>query len=369
MKEIDTLFFELIRIAIGTQDNLSRLPYSKEWKLLYEMAKKQSIVGICFAGIQRLGADADDGFARIGLPEMLYLKWMGMAAKILQKNQTVDEQCVILGKMLKAEGYKYTLLKGQGVGQLYAEHLIGLRQSGDIDVLMWKEGMSDEKNRKAVIAYAHSIDQEAKASEHHVAVKVFKETEVEMHYAPAYMCNPVANRRFRQWSERMKVNVETLENLEIDVPCVEFNIVFMLAHTFRHYMSEGVGLRQLMDYYFVLRTSPVRGERLEIRETLRSLNMLKFAGSVMWVMKEVFEMSEFFLICEPNERLGRKLLAHVMKGGNFGHHNTETVASKASHVGRFVNQLVQDMKLAVDYPGEALWAPLSMIREFVRIRI
>lgn len=100
--------------------------------------------------------------------------------------------------------------------------------------------------------------------------------------------------------------------------------------------------------------------------------MLKFAGAVMWVIETVFvghDNDDLFLGIKPNERLGRKLLAHVMQGGNFGHHNTETVASKESHVGRFVNQVAQDLKLAIDYPAEALWAPISMIREFIRIRI
>ena len=80
---MDSLFYQLIRVAIGTQDSLSRLPSQKEWKALYDMAKKQSLVGVCFAALQRLGADADEGFARIGMSEMLYLTWMGMTAKRL----------------------------------------------------------------------------------------------------------------------------------------------------------------------------------------------------------------------------------------------------------------------------------------------
>ena len=118
---MNDLFFELIRVAIGTQERLSRLPKACEWGELYKMTKKQSLVGVCFAGLQQLGADADEGFARIGMSEMLYLTWMGMTAKIQQKNQTVDEQCVALQKRLSAEGIGSCVLKEQGVGQLYAE--------------------------------------------------------------------------------------------------------------------------------------------------------------------------------------------------------------------------------------------------------
>lgn len=79
---MDELFFELILVAICTQESLSRLPLAREWGELYKAAKKQSLVGVCFAALQRLGADADEGFARIGMSEIQYFTWMGMAAKI-----------------------------------------------------------------------------------------------------------------------------------------------------------------------------------------------------------------------------------------------------------------------------------------------
>lgn len=88
---MDSLFYQLIRVAIGTQDSLSRLPSQKEWKVLYDMAQKQSLIGVCFAALQRLGADSDEGFARIGMSEILYLTWVGMAATIQQKNEVVNK--------------------------------------------------------------------------------------------------------------------------------------------------------------------------------------------------------------------------------------------------------------------------------------
>ena len=68
-------------------------------------------------------------------------------------------------------------------------------------------------------------------------------------------------------------------------------------------------------------------------------------------------------------RYGRMLLAHIMDGGNFGKYKTATVASRHTHVGRFVNQLTHDLRLMWYYPREATWAPLSMIREFIRVRL
>ena len=102
---INQLFFELIQVALGTRVCLSHSPTGEEWKVLYEMAKKQSLVGVCFAGVQKLQTQRQEP------PEMLYLTWMGMAAKIQQRNETVNRQCVELQKRLSAEGVKSSILR------------------------------------------------------------------------------------------------------------------------------------------------------------------------------------------------------------------------------------------------------------------
>ena len=66
---------------------------------LYAMAKKQSLVGVCFAGVQRLQQQRQE------TPEMLYLTWMGMAAKIQQRNEVVDQQCKELWNVLHEAGF------------------------------------------------------------------------------------------------------------------------------------------------------------------------------------------------------------------------------------------------------------------------
>lgn len=60
---IEKLFFELIRVAIGTQDSLSHILTGKEWQIMYDIAKKQSLVGICFAGVQRLVDSEKDDYS------------------------------------------------------------------------------------------------------------------------------------------------------------------------------------------------------------------------------------------------------------------------------------------------------------------
>ena len=105
-------FFELIQVAIGTRICLYHTPSADEWGELYAMAKKQSLVGVCFAGVQRLYNDNVNEnpsnplnhLNPLNLPEMDYLRWMGMAAKIQQRNEVVDQQCKELWNVLHEAG-------------------------------------------------------------------------------------------------------------------------------------------------------------------------------------------------------------------------------------------------------------------------
>ena len=86
MTYTNKIFFELIQVAIGKRVCLSHTPSAAEWQTLYDMALKQSLVGICFAGVQKLQE------LQQAPPEMLYLQWMGMAAKIQQRNEVLNKR-------------------------------------------------------------------------------------------------------------------------------------------------------------------------------------------------------------------------------------------------------------------------------------
>lgn len=222
---MNELFFELIRVAIGTQDTLSRLPSASEWGKLYKLAKKQSLVGVCFAGLQRLRADADEGFARIGMSEELYFDWMGNTFMIQRKNGIVNQQCAELQAKLSAEGFRSCILKGQGVGQQYAENLHGLRQSGDIDVWLLPNYRESENSHIArVVRYARSINPKSHFSGKHVDLSAFEDTEVELHVTPAKMNCPWHNRRLQDWFSNSTGAIISMNGFSI--PDNAFNIVY-----------------------------------------------------------------------------------------------------------------------------------------------
>ena len=213
---MNELFFELIRVAIGTQERLSRVPSKKEWGRLFKMAERQRLLGICFYGVKKVASPKYDneaypqydneaspqpspegkGESKISIPGELYDYWLGTAALIQQQNQKVNKQCLEVGAKFQEAGIRYSILKGQGIAQLYNEgqrtkderqdesNSLGMfRQPGDIDVYV-------DCGREKAIEFADSIGQENTEWDYkHLHLKMLKDTEVEVHYRVEVLLN------------------------------------------------------------------------------------------------------------------------------------------------------------------------------------
>ena len=125
-----SLFVELIQIALGTRTVLSRLPSENDWQQIYEIAVKQSLVGVVLSGIEVIRAKN----AELSVPKMLLLQWIGEVQMIEQQNKKLNEAAGCLTSIFKNGGLRSCVLKGQGVARLYDGSLSLRRQPGDIDL-------------------------------------------------------------------------------------------------------------------------------------------------------------------------------------------------------------------------------------------
>ena len=359
---LSSIFYQLIRVAIGTQESLSRLPKEAEWGELFDMAVKQSLVGVCFAGVKRClerackddGLSLDQALTYLHIPSDLYYNWMGMAFQIEQRNAIVDAHCVELQESLAKVGVRSSILKGQGIAKLYDNELTSLRQSGDIDIYV-------DCGRDKAIELAQKIQDKVDWDIKHLHLKIFPDTAVEMHYRVEVLLNLRKNRKLQKWF--MEPEVASLifrESGEMVYPSVEFNLFYILLHIYRHFLYEGVGMRQLMDYYFVLKASQ-QVDRSTSLEVIESFGMKRFASGVMWIMKDVFGLSEESLICEPDEKEGRYILGEVMTGGNFGHHDERLSNSSKGKWSAIRKILKHNLHLLAHYPGDTIWAPVWIV--------
>ena len=364
---IENLFYQLLRMALGRQVCLPHTPNEQEWKALYELAKKQSLIGVCFAGVQKLQTQRQEP------PEMTYLTWIAMAAKIQQRNEVVSRQCVELQGQLAADGVRSCVLKGQGVGTLYRVHendnnqnssdLSMLRQSGDIDV--WVD-TDEEGALRWVKKYQRVLDFDYK----HVHLGVIEGTSVEVHYRPSTSRVPWYMKRVDHFTREKAcwTNAVALGDGMVNVPSLEFNLVFILQHIFGHLFAEEMTLKQYLDYYFVLKQAHVEGADVqEAYRWMQRMGMGIFARATMWLLREVFGMPEEWMICEADADEGRFLLDRVMakeqkaKSGEHG--------SVRWHLSVFWAQQSKNLHLLTHYPLEVLFSPIWLARHFFWKRI
>ena len=239
MKNIRNKFFQLLRLAIGTSSEIPDVK-SEEWVAIYEMAKKQSLLGIAFDGIEKMGN-------AVRMDSDLLMTWIGRCKQIERRNLQLNEAVVKVSEYFKKNGFEACILKGQGNALMYPKPLH--RTPGDIDI--WVSGKDSE-----VIRFVHSIAPDEKASYHHIDFPAYKGIPIEVHYRPCYLQNLICNKRLQRFFEE---RAEEQFSHRVDgefggfaVPTSHFNVVYQLVHVFGHLFQEGIGLRQILDYYFVV---------------------------------------------------------------------------------------------------------------------
>ena len=369
---MERMFFELIQVSLGTREKLSRVPSDAQWEALFDEADRQAIVGILLDGIQRLKVK-DEGCV-VNMSADLLLEWSWSAEMIKDQNKHLDQQTAEVWKMLKEAGLEAVVLKGQGVATFYGhtditdntDHLVSttnctndtnslasLRQCGDIDI--WVKG-----GYQKVCDFVQRTAPADDVAYHRFHYPIYEDTEVELHFRPTLMRNLFDDRKLARWYESFGAeSFVYLEEKGFAVPSAEFNRIFLLTHIYRHFLFEGVGLRQVMDLYFVLKNCPAEiKEKAEIGKTLKSFRMLRFAEAVMWVLHTQFGLEEKNLICGMNEKEGRFLLEEIMQTGNFGYDDRRYQYKRFF---KLRHHIAHGSHLLLHYPSEVLWTPIWLV--------
>ena len=409
MEKQHQIFFDFLRFCIGSESEIPSSLKEADWKELYRIAQKQCLVGILFDGIQKLPP------AEVGMSKDLLLQWMLQCQMLEKANVRLNDAAIQVSEWFRKKGFRTCILKGQGNALMYPNPYS--RTPGDIDI--WVEG-----GDKRVISFVRSISPHEKACYHHIEFPSYKGVEVEVHYRPSFLLCFWHNRKLQKYYERVKEEqfshrVMLGEQGEIAIPTAEFNLIFQLTHIYAHLMNEGIGLRQLLDYYFVLCdfykvyqnfsnpsvslskgsstfspspsssgsgdvtalwcSEPLRykvggpskvspdcagWDRLGVvQEELKELGLWKFAGAIMYIMQEVFGMPASRLIVPPNEKYGKFVLNEVLEAGNFGKHDARNRFGK-SKLGHNLQRVYRDMRLVRYFPAEALCEPLFRVWHF-----
>lgn len=346
-----TLFQELIQISLGQREFFSQKLTDNDWSELYKEAQRQSLVGVLLTGVETAVALGEDK------PKFL-MTWIAQVMALEKRNHLLNARCREITDIFNKQGKRTCVLKGQGVAKLYPNPL--RRQCGDIDI--WVEGDRDDiyKTLKAKWKVGETVI-------HHADVEIFKDTPTEIHFIPSFTYSPFLYRKYKKFFKRLGDGQFANYNATVGFayPTPYFNAVYSLMHIFHHVLHEGIGLRQLLDYYYILRSLD-QEQRAQVYNEIIHLGLAKFAVAVMYVEQEMFRLESEVLLCKPNEKLGKLLLAEIELAGNFGKYDERNQqVNRKSRMDVYLHNVKRNFVFFKFAPNEVLWAPIWKPCHFV----
>ena len=327
-----------------------------DWRQLYTFASRQALLGFCFDGIERLTKEFSEELKQNPMGRDLLMTWMGAAQQIRRQNVKVNAVAGELYSKFREDGLRCCILKGQGNALMYPNPYS--RTSGDIDV--WVNA-----SREQITEYAKKHFEIGDDIRFHHLETSFDGVPVELHFFPGIMNNPIYNVRLQKWFKRNAdlqcSNVVSLPDGigEIAIPTTAFNVIYQLTHLYHHFFDEGIGMRQIIDYYYVVSMLNVNCEMLTwLPKELKYLGLWKFAGAVMYVLHEALGLPEEKMIAPMDEKRGKLLLTEILNGGNFGKHFTKYGHfTQQGMAKKYFLKIWRNMHFVRFYPAEALSEP------------
>ena len=220
-----------------------------DWRQLYTFASRQALLGFCFDGIERLTKEFSEELKQNPMERDLLMTWMGASQQIRRQNMKVNAVAGKLYSKFREDGLRCCILKGQGNALMYPNAYS--RNPGDIDV--WVNASREQITEYAKKHFELGDD----IRYQHIETSV-DGVPVELHFFPCTMNNPIYNARLQKWFKRnvdlQCSNVVSLPDGigEIAIPTTAFNVIYQLTHLYHHFFDEGIGMRQIIDYYYVV---------------------------------------------------------------------------------------------------------------------
>ena len=241
--------FLFLNYCLGKKVDMSMVVAKIDWRQLYNFASRQALLGFCFDGIERLTKEFSEELKQNPMERDLLMTWMGAAQQIHRQNMKVNAVAGKLFSMLREDGMRCCVLKGQGNALMYPNPYS--RTPGDIDV--WVNA-----SRERIMEYAQKKFELGDDIRLQHLETSLDGVPVELHFFPCFMNNPIYHARLQKWFRRNAdlqcSNVVGLSDGagDIAIPTTAFNVIYQLTHLYHHFFDEGIGMRQIIDYFLVV---------------------------------------------------------------------------------------------------------------------
>lgn len=215
------MLIELLQVALGIRDSLSRIPQDAEWDNVYKLSVSHGVVGVLYGGIERLPKEHRPH-------KRLLLEWFAQAECYRRMYERQRKAVESLNELWRNKGLTVLELKGDSIGKFYPRP--DLRFSCDYDCLL-----SDyEQGNRLVEQKGVEINRDFYKN----SSFVWKGLHVENHQ----FCTPVRGNR------AMKRLETVLRRLVAENNTVDFNALFLMEHLWSHFFEDALMLKQLTDW-------------------------------------------------------------------------------------------------------------------------
>lgn len=344
------IFFSLLRLALDAEPTEISVEISEnDWKEIYHQSLRQGIVGVILVGIHKLTKQQP--------PIEILEDWMNEGFFIHQDNILLNKMSADISRLFREQGIRTIILKGQANAHLYSDPFC--RQPGDIDLLVEGNRQTTQKILKQM-----NLSSEDRTFTHHILLDAsnFNGVNVEIHFRPIN-CLPLfkGKKLIRYLGKIAFDQARKYDPADFDEPSTVFALLMQLSHLRSHFIHKGIGLRQLVDYYHLLKVCSAE-ERKKVSGKLGQFGLIPISGAVMWIMSFVFHLDPNYLLSKPDPYWGHHLLKVALDGGNFGKHGRMVTDPLPIYWIRnrlnFLNFLRFD-------PAEALWREFRYWKEAI----
>ena len=336
-KDMDNLnsYLEFLKFCINDNRPVPSCIKDIKWHSLLEFGVKHTISGI-FAPtvLMKNGKLTINDFQGNKPSDEDVMEWVFEDYRLRKLNTTMFERTQKASEWFYENGFRNCILKGQANAIMYPDPY--LRTSGDIDI--WLEGSRDKILEFTTKYYNRP------ATRLHVDFPMFRDVQVEVHFHPSSMLSPIKNKQLWKYFDSVadaQFNHKATSpdgKYSFYVPTNEFNLFYQIDHIFRHLVVRGIGLRQIIDYFFLLRKRYNDGATPEddkqLIKTLNKFNLHRFSRAMMYILHEVLGLDEKYLYTKPHEKEGKFLLSEILEGGNFGKYESRLDALVQKDISR-----------------------------------
>lgn len=356
-------YIELLKICLQETPQVSELLINMsnghiDWLDLLNFAAKQGVIGVYWHGIEHL---FDTPIPLNKPTDDEVMEWWGEVNDIKKRNEDLFKKTAFVSNTFRKEGFENCILKGQGNAIMYPDPF--LRTPGDIDI--WLKGTKEDITR-----YVNKMFPNKKGGKKHIEFPVFKDTLVEVHYIPNTLANSFAynyiKKLFKEAQERQMNNYAILPNgQKITVPTPDFNITYQLIHIMEHYLYEGITLKQMVDYFYVMKEFHL-WQKEQSDETcinnisiiLKKTGLSKFAKVIMYIMHEGLGLNAEYLYTDEDIKGGKLIFDSIVDEKDihsYTLHNMHNISQYKNNTERQSIKIYRALKLFPYFPQETLW--------------